>query len=102
MILYGLKACDTCRAASKALGVPITDVRDTPLDAAQIARFLQVLGPDLVNTRSTTWRGLDETARARPAADLLAAHPALMKRPVIAKGDALYLGWGAATKAALL
>ena len=26
--------------------------------------------------------------------DLLVAHPALIKRPVIEDGDAIYVGWG--------
>ena len=47
-------------------------------------------------------KGLDEAARDRPAADLLAEHPALMKRPVIEADGALYLGWDKAVQAKLL
>ncbi len=103
MRIYGLKACDTCRKAVKALpGAAFVDVRAEPLDAAQITRFLEAFGPALVNTRSTTWRGLDEAERARAPEALLAAHPALMKRPVIEAGDgALHLGWTQEVQAAL-
>jgi len=104
MRIYGLKTCDTCRAAVKALagqGAVLVDVRETPLAAAKVARFLDVFGEALVNRRSTTWRGMPETERAGPPAALLAAHPALMKRPVIEAGGALYLGWDAEVKAAL-
>lgn len=99
MRLYGLKACDTCRKATKAIiasgrDVQMVDVRETPLSEEELARFHAAFGDDLVNRRSTTWRGLDEAARARPALDLLAEHPALMKRPVIEAGDRLFLGWG--------
>ncbi|MCV2881282.1 arsenate reductase family protein [Actibacterium sp. XHP0104] len=99
MRLFGLKACDTCRKATKAIAatgrdVQMVDVRETPLAAADLARFHAAFGEDLVNRRSTTWRGLDEAARARPALELLAEHPALMKRPVIDTGDGLFLGWG--------
>lgn len=97
--VYGLKACDTCRKAVKALeaaghAVDFVDVRATHLPEADLARFLEVFGPPLVNTRSTTWRGLSEAERVKPPLALLAEHPALMKRPVIDTGHALHLGWG--------
>ncbi len=95
MRIYGLKACDTCRAAMKALpGAELVDVRADPLEADQIARFLEAFGPALVNTRSTTWRGLDDAERGKAPEALLATYPALMKRPVIeTDAGALHLGW---------
>jgi arsenate reductase-like glutaredoxin family protein len=104
--VFGLKACDTCRAAVKALeaagrDVRLVDVRAEPLDDAARARFLDAFGEALVNRRSTTWRGLSEAERTRAPEALLADHPALMKRPVIEAGGALYLGWDAAVKGAL-
>lgn len=103
MRIYGLKACDTCRKAAKALpGAAFVDVRDAPLGAERIARFFDTFGAALVNTRSTTWRGLSEAERAKAPEDLLAAHPALMKRPVIETDDgALHLGWSREVQAAL-
>lgn len=103
MILYGLKTCDTCRKAAKALeaaghAVTFRDVRAEPLSGTEIATFLAAFGDRLVNRSSTTWRGLDEAERARPAADLLAAHPALMKRPVLAEGEKITLGWDKAAQ----
>jgi arsenate reductase (glutaredoxin) len=100
--IYGLKTCDTCRKAIKALpGATLRDIRAQPLTAAEIAGFLDAFGEALVNRASTTWRGLDEAARAQTPQALRAAHPALMKRPVIAAGGALHLGWTPATRAAL-
>ena len=106
MRIYGLKSCDTCRKAVKALqaaghGITFVDVRAEPLADAEIARFLAAFGPRLVNTRSTTWRGLSEEVRAEAPEALLAVHPALMKRPVIDAGGDLYLGWDAGVRAAL-
>jgi arsenate reductase-like glutaredoxin family protein len=104
MKIYGLKTCDTCRKAVKALegrGAVLVDIRAEPLDAATRARFLDTFGEALVNRRSTTWKGLSETERADAPETLLAAHPALMKRPVIEDGDRLYLGWDAGVRAAL-
>lgn len=107
MRVFGLKNCDTCRKAlaelRRAGHTPdFVDVRRDPPDAATLARFLDAFGEALVNRRSTTWRGLGPEERALPPARLLAAHPALMKRPVIDVGGRLYLGWGAETRAALV
>lgn len=102
MKLWGLKTCDTCRKAAKALGVPVTDVRETPLSRDQLERFQAAFGAALLNTRSTTWRGLAEEERASDPLDLIAAHPALMKRPVIEADGALYLGWGKDVQARVL
>lgn len=101
-LIYGIKTCDTCRKAVKALGTELTDIRETPLSRAQLERFHGVFGEALVNTRSTTWRGLSEAERARDPLDLLIAHPTLMKRPVIERDGTLYLGWGKDVQAALL
>jgi Spx/MgsR family transcriptional regulator len=108
MELYGLKTCDTCRKALKSLeaagqSVRFVDVRAEPLGADRLAEFLGAFGDALVNTRSTTWRGLSEEERKGAPADLLAAHPALMKRPVLrAEDGTLYLGWGKEVQAALI
>jgi arsenate reductase len=107
MRLWALKTCDTCRKAEKALraagyDLRIVDVRADGVAPADLARMLAVLGEELVNRRSTTWRGLDAAERARPPADLLAAHPTLMKRPVIESEGRLHLGWGPQVQAQLL
>ncbi|WP_282127297.1 ArsC/Spx/MgsR family protein [Roseobacter litoralis] len=102
MQLYGLKNCDTCRKAMKALpGAVLVDVRSDGVPDSVLARAHETFGDQLVNTRSTTWRSLDEEARGRPALTLLKEHPALMKRPLIQQGDTLYLGWSKETQGAL-
>jgi len=94
MKLYGLKNCDTCRKALKALeNVTLVDVRTEGVPTQVMARAFDEFGGALLNTRSTTWRGLDAEERARPPLELLADHPTLMKRPLIEAGEALYLGW---------
>jgi arsenate reductase len=107
MQIYGLKNCDSCRAALRHLGAvghaaQLIDLRETPLAPDVQARALAIFGEALVNRRSTTWRALSDAERAEPPAALLAAHPAVMKRPLIVVGDRLYLGWDKATQAALL
>lgn len=107
MKLYGLKNCDTCRKALKSLqgtgyDVKFIDIRQSPLTVAKRHSFLAAFGDSLLNRRSTTWRGLAEDQRAAPPDQLLAAHPALMKRPVIETGEALLLGWTPEVQASLL
>ncbi|MEM7243620.1 MAG: ArsC/Spx/MgsR family protein [Pseudomonadota bacterium] len=101
MRLYGLKNCDTCRKAAKVLGIDVTDIRANPLERKDLERFHTAFGDALLNTRSTTWRSLGEVERSGDAFDLILAHPALMKRPVIEAEGKLYLGWKADTQAAL-
>jgi len=100
--LYGLKNCDTCRKALKALpDATLVDVRADGVPEAVMAQAFAQFGDALLNTRSTTWRGLEEAERALPPLALIAKHPALMKRPLITAGDAMYLGWTAATQDAI-
>lgn len=100
--IYGLKTCDTCRKAAKALpDASFRDIRADPLDDTERAEFLAQFGEALINRSSTTWRGLSEDERALAPEDLLRAHPTLMKRPVIRAGSTLYLGWKPDVQAAL-
>lgn len=103
LTILGLKNCDSCRKARKALpDAAFRDIREMPLSAGEIAQLLQAFGDQLINRASTTWRNLDEAARGTSSAELLATYPALMKRPVILGGDnGPLLGWSASTRGAL-
>ena len=111
MKLYGLKNCDSCKKALKALqpagqsleqSVEFIDLRATPVAAEQLQKWLDEHGDAvLVNRKSTTWRGLDNQARQQPAIALLMANPALIKRPVIVSGDNSFVGWTAEVQTAL-
>ena len=103
MILYGLKNCDTCRTARKALkDIEFVDVRTDSVPPEVLDAAMVRFGKALLNTRSTTWRGLDEATRALPERELLVAHPTLMKRPLIIDDGEMYLGWGKDVQAALV
>lgn len=107
MIIYGIATCDSCKKALKALEaanhpVSFRDVRADPLSAAERGRFIDAFGDRIVNRASTTWRGLSDWLKASGADAQLAAHPTLMKRPVIDTGDALLLGWGPEVQEAVL
>ncbi len=104
MILYGLKNCDTCRKVRKELDAAhvayeFHDVRDEGVTKAQVARWAKKAGWEtLLNKSSTTWRGLSDADKTglteAKAVSLMAAHPALMKRPIIERGDTeVFVGW---------
>lgn len=99
MLIFGLKNCDTCRKAMKAL--PEAELRDVRTDGVPeevLQQAFAQFGDKVLNTRSTTWRGLDEAERAGDPLTLIKAHPTLMKRPLIAVDNALFLGWNNAVE----
>ncbi|MEC7763883.1 MAG: ArsC/Spx/MgsR family protein [Pseudomonadota bacterium] len=107
MQVYGIKSCDTVRKAMKELANAghdpvLHDVRETPLQGSVLQAFFAEFGEALVNKRSTTWRELDDEARAGDPVELIAAHPTLMKRPVVEEGDRRTLGWDQTTRAVWL
>ena len=112
MRFYGLKNCDTCKKAQKALAdaglsFEVIDVRADGVPEALLAEWVEAVGTDaLVNRRSTTWRGLSDAEKAAAegpgASALLVEHPTLMKRPVIVTGDAVHVGWSKDVQAAVL
>lgn len=100
--IFGLKTCDTCRKARKALPeAQFKDVRAEPLTAEERAAFLHAFGDTLINRSSTTWRGLSEEEREMSPDILLEKYPTLVKRPVIRQNDTLFLGWNEKTHSAL-
>jgi Spx/MgsR family transcriptional regulator len=110
-IVYGLSACDACRRARSWLEDAGADARWHDVRADGLApdvttRLAKTAGWDrLINRRSRTWRMLDETDRARAVDDpaaCLAAHPTLMKRPVLEAGGKVLVGFDADAWAAAL
>ena len=107
MRLYGLKNCDSCKKALKALqfagqSIEFIDLRATPVAAEQLQKWLDEHGDTvLVNRKSTTWRGLDDQALQQPILALLVTNPTLIKRPVIESGDNSFVGWTVEVKTAL-
>ena len=111
--IYGLKNCDTCRKAKKALdGAELAytfhDVREDNVTKAQISKWAKAVGTEkLLNKASTTWRNLPDADKGnvtdKKAIDLMAKNPALIKRPVIVRGATqIWAGWAKETQDALL
>lgn len=109
--IFGLKNCDTCRAARKwldqeGLTHAFHDVRADGLEAARLERWEQAVGWErLLNRRGTTWRQLADRDRAdldaANALALMMAHPALIKRPVFECGGEVMVGFDDAVRRAL-
>ncbi|MEM7424842.1 MAG: arsenate reductase [Pseudomonadota bacterium] len=109
--LFGLKTCDTCRKARKELesaGIEYeyVDVRADGVPPQQLSTWADAAGwQALLNTRSTTWRGLSDGERRdvgeTEALALMSAHPTLIKRPVIEADGVVLVGWSTAAKTAL-
>ena len=103
MKLFGLKNCDTCRKALKALQSAgrepdFHDVRVDGVTKAYLTKWAKAAGWEkLLNTRSTTWRELSDKDKAnvdeKKAIALMETHPALIKRPVIEADGAVTVGW---------
>ena len=101
--LYGLKNCDKCRAALKELKaqgkeVTFVDIReDTPSSSVLSEWVASTTADKILNTRSTTWRGLSEDERnygdEAGLVKLLSNQPTLIKRPVVKTQNAIHIGW---------
>ena len=112
LTIYHLKTCDTCRKAIKALSaagheLELIDVRADGVPQALLVRIENAVGwKALLNTRSTTWRGLNEDQKSDMGKDkalaLLADHPTLIKRPVIDTGERITVGWTKDVQAELI
>lgn len=104
MRFFGLKTCDTCRKALKALAgheVEVIDVRADGVSDEDRAAIIAAFGQAAANTRSATWRALSQEEQQQDLDSLLKSHPTLMKRPVVEQDGQWYQGWTAETKQAL-
>ena len=102
IVVHGIPNCDSVRRArawltERGLDHRLRDLRAEPPEEAEVRRWAEAVGWErLLNRRGTTWRGLAEIERAGVdeggAVALLAAHPLLVKRPVIDWGTAVTVG----------
>ena len=102
MLIYGLKNCDKCRAVLKQLTQQrqdyiFKDVRVDGVEEKMLIKWVKKCGwKALLNTRSTTWRSLEllqkQNIDESKAIALMAAHPTLIRRPVIIEKDNIKIG----------
>ncbi|MGH8123454.1 MAG: Spx/MgsR family RNA polymerase-binding regulatory protein [Rudaea sp.] len=102
--VYGLDKCSTCQKARKWLDrheveYRFVDYREQRTDALTLKAWAKAVGglDKLVNRSGMTWRNLPP-ARKSPASDpewllLIKEYPALVRRPVVVRGDEVNLGF---------
>lgn len=99
--IYGLKNCDSCKKAmsalkAKAQAFEFIDIRACTNLSDLLPDWIAQIGlKKLVNTRSTTWRTLDEDTRDKAlTGDIgtLNANPTLIKRPIIIEDAIVSVG----------
>ena len=104
IILHGIPSCDTVRKARRWLeaeGVEYTfhDFRKDGLEAAMLDGWIDTLDDwsVLLNRRGTTYRKLDDAAKEdldrERAVALMVEHPAVVKRPVLVRGEHVLVGF---------
>ncbi len=104
--LYGIKNCDTMKKAwtwldSHGVAYVLHDYKKVGIDRAILAGWVERLGWEvLLNRAGTTFRKLPEADRqgldAAKAIELMLAQPSMIRRPVLAVGERLIVGFKSA------
>ena len=92
--LYGIPNCDTVKKArawfaEQQVGAQFHDFKKQGVPESQLDHWLAAVGwESLLNRQGTTWRKLDDTAKAavtdaQAARALMLAQPSVIKRPVV-------------------
>ncbi len=114
LTLYGIKNCDTMQKAfkwldAKKIKYAFHDYRESGIDKATLEVWLKHFANDkLINTKSTTYRGLTDAEKAgigneAKAIAIMMKNTSIIKRPVWDFGNGtLYLGWNEAEISTLL
>lgn len=110
-VLFGLKGCDTTRAARgwldrNAVDYRFHDVRLDGLTSETVLEWVAQLGWERVLNRvSTTWRQIPESEKQSvdhdKAVALLIAYPTLVKRPLLSVEGKFITGFQPAVYAAI-
>ena len=102
--VYGLDKCSTCQKARTWLDrhkvdYQFSDYRENRPEPAMLTGWAKAVGgwESLVNRSGMTWRNLPP-ARKTPGSDpewllLLKEYPALVRRPVVVRGEEVSLGF---------
>lgn len=109
--LYGIPNCDTMKKArawleSHDVAYEFHDYKKAGIEHETLAGWARVVGWEtLLNRAGTTFRKLPDTAKQkldeRKALQLMLEQPSLIKRPVLARGQTLLVGFSPDKYAAL-
>ena len=101
MNYYCIPSCDKCRVARKLLtekSIAHTeiDMRKDGIERVILLGWIERFGREVIlNTKSATWRGLDDVTKARIESEpyeVIMSNPAMLHRPILDMGDDLKLG----------
>jgi len=103
--LYGISNCDTIKKARNwltdhAIDYRFHDYRKQGVDDGLLRSMAAQLGWEvMLNRRGTTWRGLADAEKSNideaAALRLMRAHPALIKRPILAHEGEWHIAFSA-------
>jgi arsenate reductase len=103
MTVYGIPNCDTVKKArvwldAHEIAYRFHDYRKDGVPEAALRGWVERLGWEaLLNRKGTTFRKLPDEARAdldaEKATALMIAHPSAIRRPVVERGDEVYVGF---------
>ena len=105
--IYGISNCDTIKKAKKwltdhDLEFQFHDYRKHGLDPVLLQSWVEELGWEiLINKRGTTWRQLPDdikdTIDSESAMTIMLDNPAIIKRPMLIKGEERHVGFSDAS-----
>ena len=103
LILHGIPNCDTVKKArdwlsAQGVAYEFRDYKKQPPTSAELKDWTDTAGWEvLLNKAGTTFRKLPDEDKGEldgaKAIDLMAAHPSLIKRPVVTGAKALLVGF---------
>jgi len=102
--LYGIPNCDTVKRSrtwftEHSIAYTFHDFKSKGVPEKELDRWIEKLGWEvLVNKKGTTWRKLAPAVQAKvidakSARALMLREPSVIKRPVVAMGDKLTVGF---------
>ncbi len=101
--IYGIANCDTIKKAKQWLterevAFQFHDYRKQGLDPTLLRDWVNQLGWEvMVNKRGTTWRQLPDLIKnaidKESAIEIMLDNPAIIKRPLLVKGDERHIGF---------
>ncbi|MCW4460658.1 ArsC family reductase [Sphingomonas sp. BT-65] len=102
---YGIPNCDTVKKArtwldANGVAYDFHDYKKEGVDPARLAKWAEAVGWErLLNRAGATFRKLDEADKAdidkAKALELMAAHPSVIKRPVVEYRGGVLVGFKA-------
>ena len=103
LTLYGISNCDTVKKAKawldeRGIAYVFHDFKKVGIDEARLDSWIERLGWEpLLNRAGTTFRKLDDADKsgidAVKARRLMLAQPSMVKRPVLERGETLFVGF---------